>query len=70
MRFWELAQWRVQNLSAITYDLALNIPLAKTDPLLGSSHPLSCKNKQQDLLLRFSSPEKRTRARSTSMAKP
>ena len=49
---WELAQWRVQNLSVITYDLALNVPLAKTDPLLGKvSISFELKNKQQDLLL-------------------
>ena len=51
---WELAQWRTQKLSAITYDLALNIPLAKTDPLQGKvSISFELKNKQQDLLLDF-----------------
>ena len=51
---WELAQWRAQNLSAIAYDLNLQIPLAKTDPITGTVNiSFELKNKAQDLLLDF-----------------
>ena len=51
---WELAQWRAQNLNAITYDLNLQIPLAKTDPITGTVNiSFELKNKAQNLLLDF-----------------
>lgn len=51
---WELAQWRAQNLSGIVYDLNLNIPAAKAQPLTGQVNiSFELKNKSQNLLLDF-----------------
>jgi aminopeptidase N len=51
---WDLAQWRAQNLNAITYDLSLQIPATKTEPVTGEVRiSFALKNKKQDLILDF-----------------